>query len=216
MPGSMLLLTIRFSWQVGRTSCQGRRLFPMSLNPFLSPPMPVFCIFPWCTSLLRRTHFSVVSDLDCTHSPIAWQRVNSAFSPHTLDLMAIPCNIKCDRSGHPLRFFSTYPCPKAAGTNVFAQNIPLDENAFVFLPFVFIGPLVKFLSSQGYPFSIVLPDLHPHKFWWPLVERSASSPFKLGSKGDPSILLFPTRSSPSVWSPHHLQWNIWVFRIPGA
>ena len=63
----------------------------------------------------------VVSDLDCTHSPIAWQRVNSAFSPHTLDLMAIPCNIKCDRSGHPLRFFSPYPCPKAAGTNVFAH-----------------------------------------------------------------------------------------------
>ena len=158
----------------------------------------------------------VVSDLDCTLSPVAWQRVDSAFGPHTLDLMAIPCNVKCDRSGRPLRCFSPYPCLQAAGTNVFAQNIPPDENAFVFPPFVLIGPLVKFLSSQGCSFSIVVPDLRPRKFWWLLVERSASSAFKLGLKGDPSILLFPARSGTSVWSPRPLQWDIWVFRIPGA
>ena len=215
MPGLMLLSTVKFCWQVGRrTSCQGLRLFPMSLNPFLSSPMHLICIFPWCTSLLRNPAgpSRVVSDLDCTLSPVAWQRVDSACGPHTLDLMAIPCNVKCDRSGRPLRFFSPYPCPQAAGTNVF----PPDENTFVFPPFVLIGPVVKFLSSQGCSFSIVVPDLHPRKFWWPLVERSASSAFKLGSKGDPSILLFPAGSGPSVWSPRPLQWDIWVFKIPGA
>lgn len=137
MPGLMLLLTIRFCWQVGRASCQG------------------------------------------TLSPVAWQRVKFAFGPLSLDLMAIPSNVKCDQSGHPLWFFSRFPCPQAAGTNVFAQNIPPDENAFVFPPFVLIGPLVKLLSSQGRSFSIVMPDLCPCKFWWPLVERSASSAFRV-------------------------------------
>ena len=53
----------------------------------------------------------VVADLDCTLSPVAWQRVDSAFGPHTLGLMTIPCNVKSDRSGRRLRFFSPFPCP---------------------------------------------------------------------------------------------------------
>ena len=33
------------------------------------------------------------------------------------------------------------------------------------------------------PSRVVSADLRPRKFWWPLVERSASSAFKLGLKG---------------------------------
>ena len=61
----------------------------------------------------------VVSDFDYILSPVTWQRVDSTFGPHTLDLMASP--------GRLSRFFSPL---QAAGTNVFAQNIPPDENAF--------------------------------------------------------------------------------------
>lgn len=53
----------------------------------------------------------VVADFDCTLSPVAWQRVDYAFGPHTLGLMTIPCNVKSDRSGRRLRVFSPFPCP---------------------------------------------------------------------------------------------------------
>ena len=139
-----------------------------------------------------------LSDLDCSLSSAAWKRIDTAFGQHTLDLMTIPCNVMSDRSGRPLRFFSPFPCAQAVGTNVFAQVFPPSENAYVFPPFVLIGPLFTLLSSQGCSFSIVVPDLRPRKFWWPIVERSASRAFKLGSKGDSAILLFPVKSGPSA------------------
>ena len=155
----------------------------------------------------------VLSGLDCTLSAATWQQVHAAFGPHTLDLMAIACNVKHDRSGRPLRFFSPFPCAQAVGTNVFAQTIPSDENAYVFPPFVLIGPLFKFLSSYGCPYSIVVPDLCPRKFWWPMLRQAASSAFKLGSKGESGVLLFPARSGPIAWISRPLQWDLWVFRI---
>ena len=138
-----------------------------------------------------------LSDLDCSLSPAAWHQVDTAFGPHTIDLMALPFNVQPDRAGRPLRFFAPLPCPQAAGINVFAQDISPDENAYVFPPFVLIGPLLKYLSSQQ-------------------VQRSASNSFKLGSKGDSSILLFPAKSGLSMWEPRPLQWDLWVFRIPSV
>ena len=157
-----------------------------------------------------------LSDLDCSLSPAAWLQVDKAFGPHTIDLMALPFNVQNNRTGCPLRFFSPFPCTQAFGVNVFAQDISSDENAYVFPPFVLIGPLLKYLRSQLCTFSIVIPDLCPRKFWWPLVQRTASSSFKLGSKGDADILLFPAKSGPAMLEPRPLQWDLWVFRIPSA
>ena len=157
-----------------------------------------------------------LSDLDCSLIPAAWLQVDKAFGPHTIDLMALPFNVQNNRAGCPLRFFSPFPCTQAFGVNVFAQDISSDENAYVFPPFVLIGPLLKYLRSQLCTFSIVVPDLCPRKFWWPLVQRTASSSFKLGSKGDADILLFPAKSGPAILEPRPLQWDLWVFRIPSA
>ena len=157
-----------------------------------------------------------LSDLDCSLSPAAWLQVDKAFGPHTIDLMPLPFNVQNNRAGCPLRFFSPFPCTQAFGVNVFAQDISSDENAYVFPPFVLIGPLLKYLRSQLCTFSIVVPDLCPRKFWWPLVQRTASSSFKLGSKGDADILLFPAKSGPAMLEPRPLQWDLWVFRIPSA
>ena len=87
-------------------------------------------------------------DLDCSLSPAAWHQVDTAFGPHTIDLMALPFNVQADRAGRPLRFFAPLPCAQAFGINVFAQDISSDENAYVFPPFVLIGPLLKYLCSQ--------------------------------------------------------------------
>ena len=90
------------------------------------------------------------------------------------------------------------------------------QDSYAFLPFAFVGPLLKYLRSQRCTFSIVVPDFCPRKFWWPLVQRSASSAFKLGSKGDPSILLLPAKSGPAILELRPLQWDLWVFRILSA
>ena len=125
--------------------------------------------------------------------------------------MALPTNVMRDQSGKPLKFFSPFPTISAAGTNVFSQQL-ISENAYVFPPFVLIGPLLKFLHSQRCPFSIVVPDLSPHKYWWPLLTGQCSAAFLLGKKGENNILLFPSQSS-CAFESRPLQWDLWVFRI---
>ncbi|KAK3698766.1 hypothetical protein QZH41_014521 [Actinostola sp. cb2023] len=150
-----------------------------------------------------------VSDLDCTLSPTAWRTIESAFGPHSIDLMALPDNVRCNAAGRPLRFLSPFPCAGSSGVNVFAQPIPVGENAYLFPPFTLIGPLLKHLQTQGCPFSMVVPDLSPRRYWWPLLTRSASSCFKLGVKGDPRVLLFPSKASNVCWEPRPLPWDLW-------
>ncbi|KAK3706546.1 hypothetical protein QZH41_013035 [Actinostola sp. cb2023] len=157
----------------------------------------------------------VVSDLDCTLSLTTWRQIDVTFGPHSIDMMALPSNVRTDRAGRPLRFFSQLPCPESEGTNVFAQNIAEHENCYVFPPFSLIGPLLKHLQSQGCPVSIVVPDLTPRKYWWPLICRRASSSFMLGSKGTSNVLLFPAKNQGQSVDPSSaLQWDLWVFRLP--
>jgi hypothetical protein len=154
-----------------------------------------------------------LSDLDCTLSATLWRRIDTAFGPHTIDLMALPENVRCSASGIPLRFFSPFPCPGSSGVNVFGQHLNEHENAFVFPPFTLIGPLLRHLQSQGCPFSIVVPDLSPKRYWWPLLARSASASFKLGRKGEANVLLFPSKNASVCWVTRHLIWDLWVFRV---
>ena len=62
------------------------------------------------------------SDLDCSLSKDAWKCVETAFSPHSIDLLELPENVRHDRSRRPLRFFSRFPCFQALGTNVFPAH----------------------------------------------------------------------------------------------
>lgn len=78
-------------------------------------------------------------DLDCSLSPSARHQVDSAFGPHTINMMGLPLNMQADHAGRPLRFFSPFPCAQPSGTNVFAQDISPDENEYVFSPFVLIN-----------------------------------------------------------------------------
>ena len=116
-----------------------------------------------------------------------------------IDLMALPSNVRLDRSGRPLKFFSPFPCVQAQGTNIFSQVLSSSKNAFVFPPFTLIGQLLKYLASQPCPFTMIAPDVSPRKYWWPLLQRQATVAFKLGQKGDNSILLFPTKTGLSTW-----------------
>ena len=50
-----------------------------------------------------------LSDLDCSLSLAAWHQSDTAFGPHTIDLMALPFNVQADRTSRPLRFFCAAP-----------------------------------------------------------------------------------------------------------
>ena len=146
-------------------------------------------------------------DLDCSLSPASWQVIQRTFDPHTIDLMATPDNVQRDLAGRTLPFFAPSPLSQAL-----SQVIAPSHNAYVFPPFVLVGPLIRFLASQDCPYTIVVPDLRPRKYWWPLLVSSCVDSFKLGSRGDRDILLFPADTISGMES-RSLQLDLWVFRI---
>ena len=200
----------------------------ISKSPIISDTLKDLFLFTMAHNLSLSLHYvpshlnpadqpsRVLSDLDCTLSQDMWKRIDTTFGPHTIDLMALPSNVHHNRSGNPLPFFSPFPCPQSAGTNVFAQSIARQENAYVFPPFLLIGPLFRFLESQSCTFTIIVHDISPRKYWWPLVFRRASCAYKLASKGNNNVLLFPTKLGSSPWAPRPLQWDLWAFRIHGS
>ncbi|KAK3700587.1 hypothetical protein QZH41_001585 [Actinostola sp. cb2023] len=134
----------------------------------------------------------VLSEKDCMLSRSAWLEVERCFGPHSIDLMALESNVQRKSSGQPLRHFSPFPSQSSEGINVFAQCIAPTENAYVFPPFVLVGPLLKFLRECKVSFSMVVPRLSPLPYWWPLLYSYACASFKLGTKGDFDGLLFPS------------------------
>ncbi|KAJ7383332.1 hypothetical protein OS493_028879 [Desmophyllum pertusum] len=61
--------------------------------------------------------------------------------------MASSYNVQKDLSGRALPFFALSPSPQALGVNIFSQAVIPSHNAYVFPPFVLIGPL----SSENVP-----------------------------------------------------------------
>ena len=90
-----------FQFSLGRNLSLSLQYVPSRSNPADSP---------------SRT----LSDLDASLDIKPWNLVETSLRPHTTDLMALPSNIKLDRSGRLLTFFSPFPCKQAQGTNVFS------------------------------------------------------------------------------------------------
>ena len=102
----------------------------------------------------------------------AWEQVEHLFGPHTFDLMSLDSNCQCNGVGMCLPHFTPCATPESNRINVFAHSLPLDHNIYVFLPFVLIAPLLKYLFEQDFhgAFTIVVPDLKPRRFWWALLQ----------------------------------------------
>ena len=119
----------------------------ISKSPIISDTLKDLVLFTMAHNLSLSLHYvpshlnpadapsRVLSDLNCMLSQDMWKRIDTTFGPHTIDLMALPSNVRYNHSGNPLPFFSLFPCPQSAGTNVFAQNIARQENAYCFLLF---------------------------------------------------------------------------------
>lgn len=57
-----------------------------------------------------------------------------------------------------------------------------------------IGPLLRFLINQRFqlPFTIIVLDTRPRRYWRELLQATSFVRFLLGRKGDDSVLLFPS------------------------
>lgn len=152
------------------------------------------------------------SEADCMLSPEAWSSVERFFGPHTFDLMSLDSNCQRDRSGAPLPHFTPCFTPGSSGVNVFSNCLPSGHNIYIFPPFVLIGPLLRYVIDQEYhgAFTLIVPDLRPRQFWWATLQAFVVDRLLLGRKGSPSVLLFPSNSTP--WLPRPLQWDLWALR----
>ena len=127
--------------------------------------------------------------------------------------MSLDSNCRRGRDGSFLPHYSPWPTPYSLGINVFAQPIPIEHNVYVFPPFVLVGPLLRYFfdQRQRFAFTIVVPRFRPHRYWWAILQAMAVDSFLLGQKGDPAVLLFPSRTSPDFIA-RPLPWDLWVFR----
>ena len=116
-----------------------------------------------------------------------------------------------------LPFFSETLLPGSLGVNVFAQSPDLYDasifkNPYVFPPICLIPHVIQYLRSLQLSYTIVIPDVCPRRFWWPLFTSTCS----LGAT--PVSLCRNRWSSPYalqkwVFKPLAIPWDLWVFRI---
>ena len=74
----------------------------------------------------------------------------------------------------------------------------MEHNVYVFPPFVLVGPLLRYFFDQRqcFAFSVIVPLLQRHRYCWAILQAMAVDSSLLGRKGDPAILLFPSRTCP--------------------
>jgi hypothetical protein len=125
---------------------------------------------------------------------LPWCDLERRWGPHTLDLMSLDSNAQKDSDGKALRHFFPWPTANSAGVNLFAQTLQVDDNAYVFPPIPMLGPVLRFLLSSPCRLTIVIPDIFPRRFWWPMVRGHAVDSVRLGLKTQTDSLLFPTRA----------------------
>ena len=130
--------------------------------------------------------------------------------------LLLPFPLFCPANFSRAFYFRVFPTIWEPGTgytgvNVFAQVIAPHENAYVFPPFVLVGPLLRFLDTASFPFMLVIPKLNPLPYWWPLIQAKVSHSVILGRKRDCDVLLFP--SPQNVFLTRSLLWDLYTFRI---
>ena len=143
-----------------------------------------------------------LSSSDCMLYPRVLRDVEKRWGPHSVDLMALDSNTPLDAKGYPLKYFTSWPTQNSVGVNFFSQTLHHLDNAYVFPPLALTGILLRFLDLQPCPFTIVVPDPFPRRFWWPVISGRAQDFVRLGVLGDHDVLLFPT--STGVFLPRPL------------
>ena len=89
----------------------------------------------------------------------------------------------------------------------------------VFPPFRSRGTFVAVLfwsTPECFAFTISVPRLQRHRYWWAILQVMAVDSFLLGRKCDPALLLFPSRTRPDfIARPYHGICSLFVVSAPG-
>ena len=152
-----------------------------------------------------------LSDADCMLASFPWHDLECRWGPHTIDLMSLDSNVQKGADGKALCHFSPCSTPNSAGVNLFTQTLTVDDNAYTFPPITMIGPVLRYLLSSRCRFTLVIHDIFPRRFWWPMVKGHALDSVRLGVKTQPDILLFPMCAG--VFESRPLNWDLWAFRL---
>ena len=102
-------------------------------------------------------------------------------------------------------FFAQNPCHTPQGD---------DENGYLFPPAFLIGPALQHIRETGATVTLLVPDIFPRPYWWPILCHSSGARYLLAQAGDPTALIWPSRThgfSKPKYMP--LPWDLWAFRI---
>jgi len=76
--------------------------------------------------------------------------------------------------GESLPHFTPCQTPVSSGVNLFAHDLsryePFLERIYVFPLSILVGPVLCFLKSFRMSCSVLVLDVYPRKYWWPLVQ----------------------------------------------
>ncbi|CAC5369874.1 unnamed protein product [Mytilus coruscus] len=89
-----------------------------------------------------------VSLVDSKLSVESWSRIECTYGPHTVDLMSLDSNAMTTTSGLKLKHFTLAPSPLSTGVNIFAQDVSLETNPYVYPPLNLIFQVLTFLKEQ--------------------------------------------------------------------
>lgn len=117
--------------------------------------------------------------------------------------MALDSNVMKDRFGNSLPHFTPSPSPGSSGVNLFVQDLTQlgsrMHRPYVFPSSLLVGSVLGFLRQMEQSCTVVVLDVYPRKYWWPLLQYSARKAWKMAVRGDPDVLLVPLRQG---WVPH--------------
>ena len=132
------------------------------------------------------------ADSDVKLAPKFWELVESLAGPHSIDLLALDSNSQCHRH------YTPYPTPLSTGVNLFAHNPGFDEhdreeNGYLFPPVYLIGPALQHPLSCNARATLLVPDIFPRPYRWPVLCRCANGRFLLTEQGTHEVLIWPSK-----------------------
>ena len=159
-----------------------------------------------------------LSSLDYMLAPKIWNEVQQEFGGvegYSCDLMALNSNVTTGKLSQPLPHFTPHPSPDSMGVNLFAQDLlkfsSVMQCPYIFPPDVLICPVLRFLLSYRQSCTIMVLDIYPRKYWWPMLQRYSRKARKMASAGDSHVLLLPSKEG---WSNESgIPGNLWAFLV---
>jgi hypothetical protein len=104
-----------------------------------------------------------------------WEVVERMYGPHSIDLMARDEHAMV-QGGKALKHYTPQSSQGSAGVNIFAQDITMENNPYVFPPEHLIFPVLKLLEEQKVGHCTIIleePEVVPQ--WGPYLGKRVVS-----------------------------------------